>query len=1029
MANITKSLLNAAPLKPEIRLQQAISQYEADLTNEQRVIFRAEKSLLAKSPPGQHDVLRLTAEIDNRYQKKTNRCFGPRITNFLHAIQHFAAVGDVMVGGSQNIIACSVAIAAHGKYLERISMFIMQIGRSAPRYQSMALLYSHSKSLQSSLTEYYIIVVHLCRRLLRLTQNSLLKNFVSTLDDSNLNTFRSQLEQWEKIIKEEVNLLMAKDVHGMRQMRSFTARNGESNLRRRKLSTKLRVLNSCSMYDHETTWKQIRKLGSTTLYRERVEYEKWKCQPNSSALMCAGKLGSGKSVLLADIVGDLSMPTQGKNTPVAFFFCRHDIKESLKAQTVIGSLARQLLRHISDLGEVAEYLDENLPSLDVENLFDLLSRFVSPASKAYFVLDGLDECKTNERTVLMKYLCELQKHFDFHLCISLRLEPGNLDTLDAQKQRFLNTNMILIPEDNPEIEQFIESELECRIKSGKLNLGDPSLSLEIYDALVGRSQGMFLWAALQLDTLCALRTDDAIRHALNNLPKDLPDTFARILRQSRDGADDIKYDQKRILELIIAAHRPLTTEELREALSVVPGDTVWRPERLLNDVMPVLACCGSLIIVDEEEQTVRLGHHSIQQFLFSGIEQMVGFDCSIEYANSTMVNTIATYLNYGVFGTQLTRHFIPQMQLASASSRIVAATLQSSSNRRALALKFLKSKRVPELDVRKTLASLKYANTRQSIDNFQFYAYAKSFFLEHILTISEKMSIKYKLVVKAVRERSIDGPKTSENRANLLQFATKQGQTSLLQALIDAGKLEVNGEDTDGWTPLIWAARNRHEALVKLLLDTGKVEIDARDKYNNRTPLLYAAQHGHEAVVKLLLDTGKVDIDVRDKHNSRTPLSWAVMYGHDAIVKLLLDTNEVDVNVKDDLGRTPLFLAASHGHKVIVKLLLDTNKVDVNAKDNIGRTTLLWAAMDGHNGTVKLLLNTNKVNVNAKDDNGRTPLSWAAAGGYEATVKLLLDTGEVDVDATDNDNRTPLGWAIWCRKEAMVKLLSSYTIA
>jgi len=38
----------------------------------------------------------------------------------------------------------------------------MDIGRSIPRYQTIALLYPRLNTLQSHLSEYYIVVVHLC---------------------------------------------------------------------------------------------------------------------------------------------------------------------------------------------------------------------------------------------------------------------------------------------------------------------------------------------------------------------------------------------------------------------------------------------------------------------------------------------------------------------------------------------------------------------------------------------------------------------------------------------------------------------------------------------------------------------------------------------------------------------------------------------------------------------------------------------------------------------------------------------------
>lgn len=102
-------LASAARLKPEIRLAQAVSQFEADLSHEEKRTLRTQKLQLQSSPPDPCDVMRLTAQIDKTSGFVAGRrCFGPRLTSFLDAAQQFAALGDVVVGGSQNLIACSV---------------------------------------------------------------------------------------------------------------------------------------------------------------------------------------------------------------------------------------------------------------------------------------------------------------------------------------------------------------------------------------------------------------------------------------------------------------------------------------------------------------------------------------------------------------------------------------------------------------------------------------------------------------------------------------------------------------------------------------------------------------------------------------------------------------------------------------------------------------------------------------------------------------------------------------------------------
>ena len=101
------SLYKVARLKPEIRLAQALSEYEAILADEQKAKLRGYR---AQSPPSAVDVMRLTAEIDQSAMRnrKSRQCVGPRLSNVLQAAQQFAAVVDIAVGGSQSPIASGI---------------------------------------------------------------------------------------------------------------------------------------------------------------------------------------------------------------------------------------------------------------------------------------------------------------------------------------------------------------------------------------------------------------------------------------------------------------------------------------------------------------------------------------------------------------------------------------------------------------------------------------------------------------------------------------------------------------------------------------------------------------------------------------------------------------------------------------------------------------------------------------------------------------------------------------------------------
>lgn len=109
MSLIVAKTAQAARLKPEIRLAQAVSQFKSDLNSSQKADFdTATKKSLANAPDPA-DVLRFTADFNKRVSVLPgNRCYGPRFTSFLHGVQQFAALGDVVVGGSQNVIVCSI---------------------------------------------------------------------------------------------------------------------------------------------------------------------------------------------------------------------------------------------------------------------------------------------------------------------------------------------------------------------------------------------------------------------------------------------------------------------------------------------------------------------------------------------------------------------------------------------------------------------------------------------------------------------------------------------------------------------------------------------------------------------------------------------------------------------------------------------------------------------------------------------------------------------------------------------------------
>ena len=157
----------------------------------------------------------------------------------------------------------------------------------------------------------------------------------------------------------------------------------------------------------------------------------------------------------------------------------------------------------------------------------------------------------------------------------------------------------------------------------------------------------------------------------------------------------------------------------------------------------------------------------------------------------------------------------------------------------------------------------------------------------------------YLASVQAYLDAGVDINARDENGATPLHWAARYGQKQIVELLINRGA-KVNAKDNSGSTPLDRATQGSHTAIADLLrtqgantsqdlkgiinaatngdlasvqayLDAG-VNINARDS-NGWTPLHWAASEDYDQIVKLLIDNG-AKINVKDDLGD-TPLDFA----------------------------------------------------------------------------------------------------------------------------------------------------------
>ncbi|KAK7926616.1 hypothetical protein PG985_003614 [Apiospora marii] len=736
---MSRALNQAAKLKAEIRLAQAVSEFEAGLQDDAKREFSLFKNQTISSPPTIKGVMQLTAEIDHTTRTAGSRCYGPRLMKTLECVQQFAAIGDVIIGGSQNIVACGVwtivrttllAIVRFQAYFESLSELFLSIGKSAPRYGEMAALTPKSQALQDLVSEYFIVVVNLCRHMYTSSLKSKFGQLKIAMGKPDIGSYQKELERWSAAIREQFGL---EEAISNAKSRNILQKLSSTENYRGKLALRQKVLDGCTRFSHHIGWKIARNAGSTSWFLNAPEYRRWRQEEKSSMLLrVAGKLGSGKTVLLANMVQDVLL--QPKAPVVAFFFSRVDDAESLTASTIIGSLTRQLIESMPmDTDNSA--MRTILANSNNQDMAFSLQRLLPLFSRVFFILDGLDDCPLSERkkifSILSRFLAD-KRNGILSVCISYRLEAES--RVQAELAAYQHSEVLFMPEENKEIDDFIQAKLEASLESGNLTLGDPALILRIRDVLQKGARGMFLWATLQIDSICSKKTDESIHAALDDLPMDLPATYRRILHQRKNLAPDY---QERVLKLMLVVMRPLSLDELREAISVVPLQTTWDPRKLVNDARSVLSCCGSLVFVDEEQLTAHFIHPSVQQFLLNDREDPNEFHFSKEAAELNMARVILTYLNYNVFQTQVSKTVVPNIPAGDAPARIVTAALRTSSHASInIALRLLRMRKHGDLDIGQTISDYSGQFQAQGQRQFHFYLYAHHYWIQHTKGLS-----------------------------------------------------------------------------------------------------------------------------------------------------------------------------------------------------------------------------------------------------------------------------------------------------
>lgn len=310
-----------------------------------------------------------------------------------------------------------------------------------------------------------------------------------------------------------------------------------------------------------------------------------------------------------------------------------------------------------------------------------------------------------------------------------------------------------------------------------------------------------------------LRTTGAIRTALAALPPTLDKTYEDILL--RIYPED-KALAKEVLQLLGFSLRPLTLNEICEALQITAGLPYLDESKLLLNPKDVIGLCGGLVDFDENTGIVSLAHHSVKTYLMdSDLKGSVShFRLFDDQANRVLVEMCLTYLSFDAFSGG------PCESKTSLSNR-----MQS----------------FPFLDY----AAHHWALHAQRLSNLDSSpGEAMGTFFTDSNSERENFSAWVQVLVPQLPVTRIKGIPP-------LYYAASFGLTTAVLYLLDAGAdIEAHG-GRHGATPLGIASFRGHADVVKILLDRG-ADPYARDHRPGWNAIDWACHFGHKDVIEVI---------------------------------------------------------------------------------------------------------------------------------------------------------------------------------
>ncbi|KAK4165660.1 ankyrin repeat domain-containing protein 50 [Cladorrhinum sp. PSN259] len=780
---------------------------------------------------------------------------------------------------------------------------------------------------------------------------------------------------------------------------------------------------------------------------------------NSRALWVSADPGCGKSVLARFLVDEVFPNTPTRTT--CYFFFKDDFEDQRDAVSAVCSVLHQLFRQQPALfsDDVRGQLSSNSERLtrSFSDLWHILIEAAEhkSAGEILCLWDALDECEDGTRSQFAAGLDTLNRSGK---CPNLRFlmtsRPYDSirhgfqlsDSAGLSVMHLGGENEHEVAKISKEIDIFIRARVESL--NARLNLA-PADRQRLLQELFRVPHRTYLWVYLTLRHLESEVDIDkeGIINAISTLPVTVDEAYERILSSSTDWGE-----ARRFLQVIVAAGRPVTVQEMNFAANLRDKDATYEEVNLMDEIRfrrRLRSVCGLFVTIVNSK--IYLLHQTAREFLVKS-----AYGKNSEHPRSLSPNKAGNWKH--TIDLKKSHYLLANVCIRHLNFREVSLTVNRDDGN---------TTPMPDVEA--------------ITDRHLFLGYSAVNFPLHVRESGTRVKGNKQLTELLVKLcHSIENScpiwyqvhaQTVEPQRIGLVFASRLGLTAAVRVLVKERGCDIDACDSSGWSALSWAAaygftdisrilargrgwggllffRKRKVVvdvsvlanacraewgleIVRLLVKHG-VNLEEEDS-DGHTPLTTAILFRQLKTVEVLCDH---NAEILKRSHTYYPVPVACEMRDLAMVKFLLDRG-AEIEAVGSGGATGLSIAVRRENLALMHFLLDKG-ANVEAKDDLGQTAIFYAAITKNTAVIQLLL-YHGANISAQRKDGQTPLHIACRGrtGYYDSgdevdtlfsalvsrsfelVKLLLDLG-ANVNCRDLFGFIPLAYAARCAADVEI---------